>query len=79
MYAMYLVVIDYFSRFIEVANLNSTTTAQVTEKIKAIFARHGVPEILVTDNGPQFSAAEFAAFTKDYDFKHTTSNLRYAQ
>lgn len=77
--AMYLVVVDYFSRFIEVANLTSTTTAHVTEKLKSIFARHGVPETVVTDNGPQFSAIEFAAFARDYDFTHMTSSPRYPQ
>ncbi|XP_056151372.1 uncharacterized protein K02A2.6-like [Lampris incognitus] len=59
--AMYLVVIDYFSRYIEVANLSSTTTTHVTEKLKSIFAHPRVPETVVTDNGPEFSAAEFAS------------------
>ncbi|XP_063077523.1 uncharacterized protein K02A2.6-like [Engraulis encrasicolus] len=77
--AMYLLCIDYYSRYIEVANLTSTTTAHVTGKLKAIFGRHGVPETVVSDNGPQFSAAEFAAFARDYDFVHTTSSPRYPQ
>ena len=77
--AMYLVVVDYFSRYIEVANLTSTTSAFVMEKLKAIFARHGVAEVVVTDNGPQFAAAEFADFARDYDFKHVTSSPRYPQ
>lgn len=77
--AMYIVCIDYFSRYIEVANLTTTTTAHVTAKLKSIFARHGVPETVVTDNGPQFSSAEFAAFARDYDFTHTTSSPRYPQ
>ena len=70
---MYLVVID-FSRYIEVANLTSTTTGHVKEKLNAIFAHHGVPETVVTDNCPQFSATEFTDFTKEYGFSHVTSN-----
>uniref|UniRef100_A0A3P9JEV3 Integrase catalytic domain-containing protein n=1 Tax=Oryzias latipes TaxID=8090 RepID=A0A3P9JEV3_ORYLA len=77
--AMYLIVVDYFSRYIEVASLTTTTTLPVINKLKAIFARHGVPEILITDNGPQFSAAEFAAFATDYDFSHVTSSPHYPQ
>ncbi|XP_029701916.1 uncharacterized protein K02A2.6-like [Takifugu rubripes] len=62
--AMYLVVVDYFSRYIEVANLTSTTSAFVMEKLKAIFSRHGVAKVLVTDGGPQFVSAEFADFAR---------------
>lgn len=37
----------------------------------------GYPETVISANGPQFSAAEFAAFARDYDFTHTTSSPRY--
>ncbi|TWW65957.1 hypothetical protein D4764_21G0008570 [Takifugu flavidus] len=77
--AMYLLVVDYFSRYIEVANLTSTTSAFVMEKLKAIFSRHGVAEVLVTDGGPQFASAEFADFAREYDFQHVTSSPRYPQ
>lgn len=75
----YLVAIDYYSRFIEVASLTSTLTSAVIVKLKAIFSRHGVPNTLITDNGPQFAAAEFADFAKDYNFHHVTSSLHYSQ
>lgn len=75
----YLVVIDYYSRFIEVANLTSTLASAVIQKMKAIFSRHGVPDTLISDNGPQFSATEFAEFAKDYSFQHLTSSPRYPQ
>lgn len=73
---MYQVVVDYFSCYIEVANLTSSTSAFVMKKLKAIFSRHGVAEVLVIDGGPQFVSAEFA---RKYDFQHVTSSPRYPQ
>ncbi|XP_016314573.1 uncharacterized protein LOC107667419 [Sinocyclocheilus anshuiensis] len=45
--------VDYCSRYIEVTSLTSTATTPVKEKLNAVFARHGVPEVLVTDNVPR--------------------------
>ncbi len=75
----YLVVDDYFSRYIEVANLPKLVTTTTVERLKVIFARFGIPETLVTDNGPQFASCEFAEFARDYDFEHVTSSPRYPQ
>lgn len=75
----YLVVVDYFSRYIEVANLPTLTTATTVERLKVIFARFGIPEVLVTDNGPQLASAEFAEFAREFDFEHVTSSPRYPQ
>ena len=48
----YLLCVDYFSRYPEVVKLNSTTSKGVIEALKSIFARHGTPETLISDNGP---------------------------
>ncbi|KAK3729801.1 hypothetical protein QZH41_003408 [Actinostola sp. cb2023] len=47
--------------------------------LKSIFSRHGIPEKMVTDNGPQYASNDFANFAKDYSFVHVTSSPRYAQ
>ncbi|KAF7659393.1 hypothetical protein LDENG_00298800, partial [Lucifuga dentata] len=75
----YLVVVDYFSRYIEVAKLTSTTAAVVIEHLKSIFARHGIPAEVRTDNGPQFTADIFRQFASEWGFVHTTSSPRYPQ
>ena len=59
-----LIVRDYYSSFIEVENISQATTATVSKALKAIFARYGVPDLLVSDNGPQFASEEFASFSK---------------
>lgn len=75
----YVAVVDYFSRYPELALLSSTSSAAVIVQIKSIFARHGIPELVVTDNGPQFASAEFALFAASYGFRHVTSSPRYPQ
>ena len=59
--------------------MSTTTSTAIINKLRAIFARHGIPEKLVSDNGPQSSAQEFADFAKEWDFSHITSSLTYPQ
>ena len=75
--ADYLVIVDYFSRYPEVHKLTRTTSQNVINSLKTVFARHGIPETLRTDNGPQFSSQQFAEFAKQYDFTHTTSSPHF--
>ena len=42
-------------------------------------ARYGVPDVVVSDNGPQFRSKQFKAFQASWQFKHVTSSLGYAQ
>ena len=71
-----LVVSDYYSNYIEVEKVSNVTTSGVTKALKALYARYGVPDTLVTDNGPQFASAEFAMFAKTWGFEHITSTPR---
>ena len=74
-----LVITGYYSNFIEVGHMNSVTSRSVIKEMKAVFARYGIPEVLVMDNGPQFAAAEFAVFAKSWMFKNITSFPHYPQ
>ena len=75
----YLIVVDYFSKFIEVNYLASLASSKTICALKSVFARHGIPEVERSDNGPQYDSAEFAKFAKDWEFKHVTSSPLYAQ
>ena len=77
----YLLLVDYYSNnFFELVRLGSNTRATcVIDAMRSQFARHGSPEVLVSDNGPQFSCREFRTFTQLWDIEHVTSNPRYPQ
>ena len=52
----YILVVDYYSRYFEVAQLNSTKATSVINQMKAMFARHGIPSKVISDQGPQYSS-----------------------
>ena len=66
----YLVTVDYMSNFYEVDYLPETTAATVITKIKYHFARHGIPDIVITGNGPQFACGLFRQFASTWEFDH---------
>ena len=61
----------------EVGKLDNTSAGSVILLWKSIFARHGVPEQVVTDNCPQFDSYEFRKFARDYQFRHIISSPYY--
>lgn len=75
----YLLVKDYFSCYVEVVKLSHTTSPDVTAHLQSMFARHGIPEQLISDNGPQFSSTSFSKFAKDYEFTRMLTNPHYPQ
>ncbi|KAK3107078.1 hypothetical protein FSP39_006562 [Pinctada imbricata] len=77
--SQYLLVIDYYSRYVEVAKLTSTSSETIVNHLKSIFSRHGIPEVLRSDNGPQYASKYFADFASQYGFSHVTSSPRYPQ
>ena len=75
----YVIAVDYFSNYWETERLESTMSASVIQKLKQTFSRYGIPEVLRTDNGTQFSAKEFRDFAREWKFEHLTSSPHFAQ
>ena len=70
----YIVLVDYYSDYVEVSPLRETTSAAIIKFMRVQFSRHGIPDVLITDNGPQFASREFAEFAKQWEFLHVTSS-----
>nr|XP_058971272.1 uncharacterized protein K02A2.6-like [Pocillopora verrucosa] len=75
---LYLVMIDYYSRWIEVASLSSTASAEVIDRMKRAFSRFGIPDQVKSDNASYYTSREFKMFTLDYGFRHVTSSPGHA-
>ena len=75
----YLVVMDYYSRLIEIAFMSRITSKLVVMKLKNMFARWGIQEEFVSDNGSQFVLSEFVSFSKEHGFKCSTSSPHHPQ
>lgn len=76
----YLILVDYYSGFIEVASLgNNTSSNAVVNVMRENFSRYGIPDTVISDNGPQFSCRNFKLFSIEWGFNHITSSPYYAQ
>ena len=76
----YLLIVDIYSKFPEIICLNKNTTADnVINKTKEVLARHGKPDIIYSDNGPQFNCFKFKQFMDEWEIVHQTSSPQFPQ
>ena len=68
---MWLIVVDACSKWPEVISMTSTRAERTIHVLRQLFARFGLPNYIVTDNGPQFAADEFRQFCSNNDIFHT--------
>ncbi|KAI8511995.1 PREDICTED: uncharacterized protein K02A2.6-like [Branchiostoma belcheri] len=69
----YLITVDYHSNYFEIDMCENVTRAStIVKKLKAQFARHGIPDVVISDNRPQSTADEFEKFAKN-----GTSNTKH--
>ena len=73
----YLLVVNYFSRYPEISKPSTTTSQGFINALWPLFARHGVPEILRSGNGPQYVPQKMTKFSVDYGFQQITSSPHY--
>jgi len=69
---MYLIATDAHSKWMEVKVMNKITASDTILALREIFSTLGLPEIIVTDNGPSFTASDFRTFMSLNGIKHIT-------
>ena len=70
----YLITVDYYSNFFEIDFLKETLSEDVITKLKHHFARHGVPDAVISDGGPQYTSHKFKMFSEKWGFNHEISS-----
>ena len=74
----YLLIVDYFSEYVEMPILQDKTARSVIHNLKSVFSRHGIPEQLICDNMP-FASRKIANFAQEWGFTITTTSPTYPQ
>ena len=59
--------------------LSKLTSFAAIQQIKSVFAAQGIPDVVVSDNGPQFARYEFTEFATEYGFTHVMSSPKHPQ
>ena len=75
----YLLLVDYYSNYPEIAKLASLSSSNVILHMKSSFARHGIPRVLVSDNATCYASRSFKMFADEFNFEHRTSSPGYPQ
>jgi transposase InsO family protein len=77
---IFLLTVDYFSRYVTVHNITGNmSTEGIVDKLEGLFYMLGIPNTLVSDNGPQFVSQQFQKFLEKLGIQHVTSSPRYPQ
>ena len=70
---MFLVLIDDHSKWMDEHTVPSATSHSTISVLRTIFASHGLPEILISDNGTAFTSSEFGIFLRQNGIRHLSS------
>ena len=68
-----MIIVDAYSKWIDVHVMQTSTSSATVEKLRQTFSTHGLPEIIVSDNGSNFTSKEFETFLKLNGIKHITT------
>ena len=73
----YLVIIDAHSKWMEVFPTKTITTSRTIQFLRNCFSRFGLPVVLVSDNGTQFTSGEFKNYISSMGIRHITTPVNH--
>ncbi|XP_044751842.1 uncharacterized protein K02A2.6-like [Coccinella septempunctata] len=69
----FLIIRDAYTKWMEVFPVSKITSSNTVRHLRESFARYGIPELVVSDNGTQLVSREMEEFLKRNGIKHMTS------
>ena len=75
----FLVVVDYFSKYLIIRKIPNSTSSAVIKELGMIFSEFLKPQFFRSDNGPCYSSEEFSFLKQNWSIKYRTSSLQYPQ
>ena len=75
----FLVVVDYFSKFLIVRKIPNSTSSAIIKELDSMFSEYGKPYLFHSDNGPCYTSEEFRIFIDEWKIEHRTSSPHYPQ
>ena len=75
----FIVIVDHYSDYLEVDELKGLTSSEIIKHFQNAFARHGIPLLLITDSGTNYTSQEFQQFVAACDVRHVTSSPHHHQ
>ena len=65
-----LIMVNYCSTFFKVVEIHRKTAQALITQFKVQFAQHGIPEVLISNNGPEFGNGKFKNVSTEWQFAH---------
>ena len=76
---LYILICDYFSKFPFLFQVKPTSFANLKDHLQELFSVEGIPDEIMSDNGPPFNGKEFSSYLTGLGIRHTTSSPNYPQ
>ena len=76
---LYILICDYFSKFPFLFQVKTMSFANLKDHLEELFSIEGIPDEIMSDNGPPFNGKEFSSYLTGLGIRHTTSSPNYPQ